>query len=57
MPAGPPPSHRFSRALLAVVIAAVFGLGVALVLLTGLDDALLRAGTDLTTHVRNAWPR
>ena len=55
-PPVPPPSHRLSRAALAVVIAAVFGIGVAVVMLTGIDDALLRAGTDLTTRVRHAWP-
>jgi hypothetical protein len=56
MPPYPPPSHRLSRALLAVVIAAAFGLAVAVVLLTGIDDALLRAGADLTTKIRHAWP-
>jgi len=56
MTADPPPSHRASRAVLAAAIAAVFGLGVAVFLLTGADDALLRAGTALATRVRDAWP-
>jgi len=56
MPPYPPPSHRLSRALLAVAIAAAFALGVAAVLLTGVNDALLRAGADLATKIRHAWP-
>jgi len=56
MTTDPPPSHRLSRAVLAVAIAAVVGLGVTLFVLTGADDALLRAGTALATRIRNAWP-
>lgn len=56
MTTGPPPSHRVSRAMLALVIAAVVGAGVALFVLTGAGEALLRAGTALATRVRDAWP-
>lgn len=57
MTTDPPPSFRLSRAMLAIVIAAVVGLGVALFLLTGAEAALLRAGIALAARVRDAWPR
>ncbi len=50
-----PSGHRGARVLLVLALIAACTVSIAAVILTGLDDTLLRAGTELVQRVRAAW--